>query len=604
MDSLDFYVNQKRKNEDLLRIAQITQSKYKYIRLVAFVVALVIPFVVSDSVFVSALFFLLGISAFLFVVRRDILLDIRIAKIESLIEAATQEINAIETDQFPGRNGSCFSNRKHAYSSDLNIFGERSLYHFLNRTHTAAAEQLLANWLKAPASKAEIEKRQQAVRELVSKPELLIEIRSLAVLKNRNKEKNDLSGLDLKTDAFWPRLKIAFGYAVAFSLLNLVLIGTYFTGHLNYLFLLAAVGFNYVLFSSLYRKVTKQAEPVLGQSRDLCFFEDFIAVFEREQVQSQLLNDLAREFSAAGESGSVVISRIRKLLHRTDHRYNLALQLVLFSWCYADVAFLFDYWRVQRRYSGFLTRWLHAVAHLEVLSSFAVMQFNQSWLFPSISENPIQFVAEGLGHPLIPSAKRVVNDVRFDDRNRMLIVTGSNMSGKSTFLRSVGVNLVLALAGAPVCAAKFETGPFELMTYMVISDSLNENVSTFQAELLRIKQILDASRTKHNLFVLLDELLRGTNTTDRELGCKAIVRHIAHHQLFAVVATHDLSLANMEQQFPRQIRNAHFDIQIETGKMFFDYKLKSGVCQSFNASMLLKEIGLDLNDASGDASRN
>lgn len=427
-------------------------------------------------------------------------------------------------------------------------------------------------------------------------PELLLELRSLSLLKSREKEKNTQSSVKLDTESFWAQLKKALAFALFFSLLNLLVIVLFLGGYVNYFVLLAVIGFSYVLFNSFYRKMLTAAGPSYRQSQQLGFFEDFIAVFEREQFHSERLKELATEFSAAGEPGSVVIARLRELLHRTEFRFNLVLQLVLFSWCYADVVFLYDYWRYQRRYAGFLERWYQAVAQLEALVSFGVLQFNQNWLFPEIEENPLRFEAEELGHPLIPPGKRVVDSVRLEGDSRLLIVTGSNMAGKSTFLRSIGVNMVLALAGAPVCAKKFSTGNFQLMSYMIIAESLNENISTFQSELLRIKQILDASREKHNLFVLLDELLRGTNTKDRELGCKAIVRHLVQHKLFAVLATHDLGLAQMEAQFSEQIRNAHFDIQIEGNAMFFDYLLKPGVCQSFNASMLLREIGLELDD--------
>jgi DNA mismatch repair ATPase MutS len=215
-------------------------------------------------------------------------------------------------------------------------------------------------------------------------------------------------------------------------------------------------------------------------------------------------------------------------------------------------------------------------------------------VFPTIGENEKGFYAQELGHPLISNEKLILNTVKMTGMKRLLIVTGSNMSGKSTLLRSIGVNMVLAFAGAPVCAKSFVAKNFRLITYMPISDSLHENISTFQAELIRIKQILETTRQYDDVFVLLDELLRGTNTKDRELGCKAIVTQLIHDRVPAIIATHDLNLTNIEHRYPEKVENFHFDIQIKGNNMYFDYKLKEGICNNFNASLMLKEIGLDL----------
>jgi DNA mismatch repair ATPase MutS len=204
------------------------------------------------------------------------------------------------------------------------------------------------------------------------------------------------------------------------------------------------------------------------------------------------------------------------------------------------------------------------------------------------------FESEDLGHPLIPYAERVNNNFSVEKNTLISLVTGSNMAGKSTFLRSIGVNIVLAQMGAPVCARTFTVSPVRLMTSMRISDNLAENTSTFYAELKKLKTIIEAVNNHEKVFVLLDEILRGTNSHDRHIGSDALIKQLIRHDAYAVIATHDLVLAELQKQYPQTIENYHFDVQVKGEELFFDYKLKEGVCHSLNASLLMKKIGIEL----------
>jgi DNA mismatch repair ATPase MutS len=237
----------------------------------------------------------------------------------------------------------------------------------------------------------------------------------------------------------------------------------------------------------------------------------------------------------------------------------------------------------------------HAIAETEVLNTLATIHFNHAnWCLPKLTDKHFVFESKDLGHPLIPEKERVDNDFLIEKNTLISLVTGSNMAGKSTFLRSIGINIVLAQVGAPVCAQHFTLSPVRLMTSMLVSDNLAENTSTFYAELKKLKTIIEAVNNSEKVFVLLDEILRGTNSHDRHTGSTAFITQLIRHHAFAVIATHDLELADLKKGFSQSLENYHFDVQVKGEELFFDYKLKEGVCHSLNASLLMKKIGIEL----------
>ena len=257
-------------------------------------------------------------------------------------------------------------------------------------------------------------------------------------------------------------------------------------------------------------------------------------------------------------------------------------------------------WR--RRNRDHLATWFSLVAEMEVLASLSAIRFNEpNWAFPKFNPKPFTFRSKDLGHPLIPAEQRVSSDFDLEGQGKIALVTGSNMAGKSTFLRSLGVNTVLAQMGSPVCARELILSPVHLMSSMRIADNLAENTSTFYAELKKLKTIIEAVRRHEPLFILLDEILRGTNSRDRHTGSEALIQQLIREHAVAVIATHDLALARLEEQFPGVVENYHFDVQVEGEELYFDYRLKHGVCTSLNASILMKKIGIELEAGSHQA---
>jgi DNA mismatch repair ATPase MutS len=233
------------------------------------------------------------------------------------------------------------------------------------------------------------------------------------------------------------------------------------------------------------------------------------------------------------------------------------------------------------------------MAEFEALASLANMAFNNpGWVYPGVTEDYFVFRAEDMGHPLIPAGRRICNSFTADGAGKAIIVTGSNMSGKSTFLRTCGVNAVLAFAGAPVCASAFTVSLVRLHSSMRISDSLEENISSFYAELRRLRAIIAGTESDPKAFLLLDEILRGTNSDDRYTGSVALIKQLSGYGAVSMVATHDLRLAGLEDELPQSIENYHFDVKVNDEELFFDYLLTPGICSSFNASLLMKKMGI------------
>ena len=242
-----------------------------------------------------------------------------------------------------------------------------------------------------------------------------------------------------------------------------------------------------------------------------------------------------------------------------------------------------------------ISNWFKGLADMEAISSTGNLAFNHpEWVFPEFSNEDAVFESNELGHPLIPTDKRVTNSFSTKDVNQLNLVTGSNMAGKSTFLRSIGINMVLAMMGAPVCARQLTLSPMKVMSSMRISDNLEESTSTFYAELKKLKEIIEAVNRNEKVFLLLDEILRGTNSADRHIGSKSLIKQLIHHKAAGVLATHDLELAKLAEIYPENIKNYHFDVQVTNEELYFDYKLKTGICQSMNASILMKKIGIEL----------
>lgn len=557
--------------------------------------ALLIWLFSSYGIFISAVIFSIGLVIFLFVVRKDLANKEAISHHERLIAINEQELLYLQHKYIHQKDGSEFYKDEHPYAGDLDIFGRASLYQYINRTHSHQGNQLLADWLLAPATPEVIQARQKAAQELMQqtnwRQELQAHGSSSTITIATEKKLEDW----LEEDNQFIDKKI---WQIVAYILPVIATGTFvcflFDVITYQLFLQSLLVFTIIAFAitrmivPLYRKLNK----ITGQMEVL---SNSIACIEQAEFKDQLLLELKHQFHSGSNKASQQILQLKNIFNRFDYRLNPVVFIPLNIFLLWDLQQVLQLERWKQKNNQQINHWFHSLAELEALNSIATLGFNHPhWSFPQLKTDEPTFIAEELGHPLIDEQKNVLNDFSTIGKEQINLITGSNMAGKSTFLRSVGVNMVLAGMGAPVCAKLLTVTPLKVMSSMRIKDNLEESTSTFYAELKKLKQIIDAVNNNEPVFILLDEILRGTNSNDRHTGSKALIKQLLHHKATGILATHDLELANLAHEFPVGIHNYHFDVQVNAEELYFDYKLKRGICQSMNASILMKKIGIEL----------
>jgi hypothetical protein len=491
-----------------------------------------------------------------------------------------------------GQTGNRFLDPQHPYALDLDLFGVGSLFELLCTARTSAGQETLAGWLLGPASIAEIEARQVAVEELRARIDLREE---MALLAADVPEGTDLHGL-----AAWgaapptlvaPRARIL---AAALAVLAATtLIGWGFSNWGPSPFLVAAI-FEVLLAVRLRGRVRDVIGPVEKRGPDLLLLAGLLGWLERERFATQRLRRLQEELVIAGLPPSQRLARLAKLHDWLESRHNpfFAPIAAILLWT-TQMAFAVERWRLIT--GPAISRWVRVVGEFEALCALATYAYeNGADPFPEIAPDGPRFAGEALGHPLISRAKCVTNDVNLGAGVGLLVVSGSNMSGKTTLLRTVGVNVVLALAGAPVRARRLRLSPVAVGATLRIQDSLREGKSRFYAEIVRIRQLVDLTRDRLPLLFLLDELFQGTNSHDRRLGAEAVVRGLVEAGAVGLITTHDLALTQIAEHLGPRGANVHFEDHFENGAMTFDYRMRPGVVQKSNALALMRAVGLDV----------
>lgn len=534
-----------------------------------------------------------GLAAF----GRAIILDVnnnaRIRRLEGLEKLVTQERDCLQTNT-PVPGGDVAYDENHPYAYDLDIFGKGSLFRMVNRCHTEPGRELLAEWLLGPADRDTILERQAAVQELGKDPDGLFDLAALCQETPLRKQTAEriLRWLRNKDapfrESYWALVR--WGYPV----LTLGLLGCYIGGLVNG----SVFGFCCIVFIAVSSSFSKRViEPYMilsGIVAEIGTLSEGLGMIERRSFTTTLNQHLQGAIKQPKDA-SAEIKALDRILHRFDYRMNVFVFIPLNAFLLWDLWQMhgLNQWRDRNR-DG-VDRWLRTLATMEALGSIALLHFNlPEWCFPVIETTDMVFDAQGLGHPLIPKKKRVTNDFTTRGKGQLELITGSNMAGKSTFLRTVGVNMVLAMAGAPVCAERCRLSTALVVSSMRIADNLEDSTSTFYAELKKLRSIIDRVKRREPVFILLDEILRGTNSRDRLAGSRALVRQLVRDQAVGIVATHDLELAQMESELPGHVHNYYFDVQFEGDELSFDYTLRRGICTTKNAELLMKQIGIEL----------
>jgi hypothetical protein len=520
--------------------------------------------------------------------------------LEKLRFVTTNELNVLSGDANVFPDGAAYLDNDN-YLDDLDIFGGRSLFHTLNRTTTARGAASLADRLRQPVLQpGEIVRQQDAIRALSTQTEIRRLLTATGLVTQENAAPGSTpADLDLGKLREWldtpPRianrlpLRIAIAIVELFSLYALYL---FFSDNLYFPILLAFLVCRLVQVGFL--KYIGRQHQLIGHNHEvLDQFAGILGVFNKTDTTGSAVLQELRKYTGDAHTS---IRRLSRLTNAFDQRMNLLVNLVLSNFFFYDLHCMIglEQWKAANR-AEFLT-WLDAVATVESLNSLATFAFNNpdnNYPTPVAATPPALFIeATRLAHPLIPAARRIANDITIGREERLILVTGSNMSGKTTFLRTLGVNLLMAQCGLPVCAASFVFTPLQMLTSLRISDSLQDQTSYFMAELKKLQKIIRRLGTGAPSLVLIDEILRGTNSEDKTYGSEQFILKLLQYPCLSLFATHDLSLGQLEHTKPGAVRNYCFESIIEAGELYFDYRLQRGIASNRNASFLMKKMDI------------
>ena len=513
---------------------------------------------------------------------------------ETSIHHYQAELASLENDHSAFEGGKEWIDASHPFSLDLDIFGERSLFQFLNRTCTPFGKDILSRWLQHPLDKKEdIETRQQAIKELSNYNDFRETFRITGCLnKNGETTMNDLRKWIASPSIFLQKRSNQW-ICRAVPIINIIL---FVLGMMNVISMswFGLVFCSFAIASSkLIRRITRIQESYNKTLKMLSTYVRLIELADKQSMESPLLIALKKEFESHGKKASEVLGILAKELDRLDLRNNLILYALLEGSMFWQLRQMLCIERWKEEYGTHLLQWLEALGRLDALSALGTFAFNHpEYTYPAITNEPFVFRAKDMGHPLMPREQCVVNDVEIPQRPYFLIITGANMAGKSTYLRTIGCNYILACIGAPVCCSSLEIYPAHLMTSLRTSDSLAHNESYFFAELKRLQQILERLKNGEEMFIILDEILKGTNSMDKQKGSLALVKQLLQLKANGIIATHDLLLGELKQHFTDEISNYCFEADIQNDELTFSYKLREGVAQNMNACFLMQKMGI------------
>jgi hypothetical protein len=561
-------------------------------RLILFVAAVILAWLALKSQRISPWWILFPLCSFVTLVVWHGRVLQKLQQLRRAVEFCKRGLARLDENwEGEGESGDRFKDPAHPYSEDLDLFGKGSLFELLCSARTHGGEQILASWLKSPAAIMEIRARQGAVDELRFNLNLREDLAGMGT---------DLrAGVHPDTLVHWGEgparfrsnfIRIA---AAILTFLAFVSLGIWIaTGHHQLFSLAVLIELLFIYFQR--RAVGPAVASAENAGRDLDLLASVLARLEREHFKAAHLKNLRAVLDREGKPPSRLIAQLDRLLVLLDSRRNMLFAPVALVLLWEiQLAFLVEDWR--RKNGHAIAAWLSAVAELEALSSLAGYAYEHpNDPFPEISERPPCFEGRALGHPLLPESKCVRNDVALTGEVQALVVSGSNMSGKSTLLRTVGINAVLALAGAPVRASSLAISPLAIGASIRVMDSLHAGTSRFYAEITRLRKLVALADGPIPLMFLLDELLHGTNSHDRRIGAEAVIKGLVHRGSVGLLTTHDLALAHIAEVLAPHAVNVHFEDHIENGRIAFDYQLLPGIVKKSNALELMRSIGLEV----------
>lgn len=579
-----------------LALLQKRKSVFGWLRFVTLIAAFIALWKLWPLGLIVALpVFSILTGLFLFILSKDLNNNLTIENSVRLRKINETEIEILNHHFTHLPDGSNYKPETHEYANDLDIFGRASLYQYINRTNSEQGNKMFADWLLHQALPGMILQRQETVKELTPETGWRQQLQScgiatkITIATQQRIEKWLEQPVSFSGKLLWNILKYLLP-AISFSFLTLHLINI-LDASIFYPLMLLMLAVSFAI-SKLIISDYLQLNRIAPELESL---SESISLIEKKEFKTDLIKKLQAKYKTGLVTSSESIKKLKKVLDLLDIRLNPLVFIPLNTFLFWDLQQIFtlEKWKIANKHN--IRDWFGTLAEIECLSSIANLAFNHPEnSFPRISNKEGVFIADSMGHPLIAKEKMVCNSFSTEGVNQMNLITGSNMAGKSTFLRSIGINIVLAMIGSTVFARSLALSPMKVLSSMRVNDNLEESTSTFYAELKKLKEVINSVYNNEKVFLLLDEILRGTNSADRHAGSKALIKQLIHHKAVGLIATHDLELAKLADEFPDKIHNYHFDVQVANDELYFDYKLKRGICQSMNASLLMKKIGIEL----------
>lgn len=517
-------------------------------------------------------------------------------QLETQLKLNQDELKGLEGDYSVFDEGREFIDAGHPYSYDLDLFGRKSLFQALGRTCTHIGKQTLATWMQHHLTeKTAIETRQESIRNMSRRMEFREAFRVTgSINRGADSDEEEISRWSQTPSVlhhlWWVKLCLWAVPGINILLLALGLLNILSLSWFGMMFTVFVI-----LSFGLIQRVTLIQESYGKKLKTLNRYAKLITLAKGETWQAPALRELTDKLDIDGHSPAEALTQLSKELDRLDLRNNQLLYVILEGSMFFQLHQIVRIERWKARYGKYLMGWLEAVGELDALCSLGTFAYNHpAYTYPVIAAEPFCFLARNMGHPLMPEAQCVKNDAAIPSRPYFLIITGANMAGKSTYLRTIGVNYLLACMGCPVCCESLTLYPAQLITSLRTTDSLSDNESYFFAELKRLKRIIDLLDEGQELFIILDEILKGTNSADKQKGSLDLIRQFMRLKADGIIATHDLLLGTLADQFPEYIRNYCFEADIKDNELTFSYRLREGVAQNMNACFLMRKMGITI----------
>jgi ABC-type multidrug transport system fused ATPase/permease subunit len=565
------------------------------LRLLSFVGGFIlIWFGFTVSFFVGIILILVTVSLFFYLLKFYSSHSDKKEIFNNLSRINRNEADALEGNLSSFDGGNSYTDIGHDFSNDVDLFGILSLFQYINRTVTTYGRDILAAWLSDPYPLShELISHQEAIKELANKEKWRHEFMATGMKKPLEKS-HIINLLDWMAEP--PQIKsspvkkflIWILPAAALISLFLTVLGILHYSVFSFIFLanLFYVALGLKKTNEIHNKLSKKYQY-------LSSFDGMIKIFGNESFISPTLNDIKLNITSGTISASASVNKLSRLIQSFDNRMNFVVGFALNGLLLWDYHSIYKLEKWKSAYKELFPVWLEMLGKVDAYISLGNYAFNNpDFVYPSISDKEILFSAKDLGHPLIVEKKRVCNDFLLMQPYRVCIISGANMAGKSTFLRTIAVNLILGMTGAPVCASGMSFRPLKLFTSMRTTDSLSNNESYFYAELRRLKSLKSRIENGEPVLFILDEILKGTNSADKSLGSKLFLKRMVELGGRGLIATHDTSVGEMEKDHPGIIINKCFEIEIDGDIIKFDYKIQDGITHKMNAALLMKQMGI------------